>query len=680
MASSRTLSVVIAGDASGARRAFGDVESGAASLDAKMKSVGASMMRTGAIMTAAVTGPMLLLGKVAFDAASDLAESVSKVNVVFAESAPDIQRWSETAAKSLGMSRQSALEATGTFGNLFRALGIGIAPAADMSKKLVGLAADLASFNNANPEEVLIALRAGLVGEAEPLRKFGVSLSAARIEAKALQMGLEKVGDEFTAGAKAQAAYAIILEDTQLAQGDFARTADGAANKQRTLRAEFSTTAANLGTTLIPIFLQVAGALENVSDWFNKLSPQQREMIVWAGLAVAAIGPVVGVIGSMVTGLGYLSAALMAMPAAFGPWGLAVGGLIVAMGILLDTSGLNSFEKALKGTTETLRDIITAQKSITGDATNQWIQDYLKKAGTTDLFNKTLANAGVTLDAFTKAFLNANDGTGAWMRTLGLTNKQTWALMAAIGGMDKAYLDAQRSALDAARVNGDLATMTAVVENQTRAASIALRQIQSDAGGANVSFGILKDTFGPATNAALEMSHAIVEQGGSLRDAQFFLDDYRNKLIEQMRQSGLSETAARGVADALLGIGDASPAIATVILDDHASEGLAAIRRAMHSFATTNPIGLAAGFIPAPGRASGGPVSAGSPYIVGERGPELFVPRSSGQIIPNGAGMGSTDTTIVVQLDGQTLMRSVVRNINQAAQGGPIFVRAAVQA
>jgi len=33
----------------------------------------------------------------------------------------------------------------------------------------------------------------------------------------------------------------------------------------------------------------------------------------------------------------------------------------------------------------------------------------------------------------------------------------------------------------------------------------------------------------------------------------------------------------------------------------------------------------------------GGPVNAGSPYVVGERGPELFVPSSSGSIVPNGA-------------------------------------------
>lgn len=43
-----------------------------------------------------------------------------------------------------------------------------------------------------------------------------------------------------------------------------------------------------------------------------------------------------------------------------------------------------------------------------------------------------------------------------------------------------------------------------------------------------------------------------------------------------------------------------------------------------------------------PGRAAGGPVTGGFPYIVGERGPELFVPRASGSIVPNGRMGGVT--------------------------------------
>lgn len=57
-----------------------------------------------------------------------------------------------------------------------------------------------------------------------------------------------------------------------------------------------------------------------------------------------------------------------------------------------------------------------------------------------------------------------------------------------------------------------------------------------------------------------------------------------------------------------------------------------------------------------PGRASGGPVTASMPYMVGEAGPELFVPRQSGSIIPNGAlagvGAGIGGPNIVINIAG----------------------------
>jgi phosphotransferase system HPr-like phosphotransfer protein len=47
-------------------------------------------------------------------------------------------------------------------------------------------------------------------------------------------------------------------------------------------------------------------------------------------------------------------------------------------------------------------------------------------------------------------------------------------------------------------------------------------------------------------------------------------------------------------------------------------------------------------------RAAGGPVVSGKPYIVGERGPELFTPGTSGTITPNNAMGGSTNITVNV--------------------------------
>jgi phage-related minor tail protein len=51
----------------------------------------------------------------------------------------------------------------------------------------------------------------------------------------------------------------------------------------------------------------------------------------------------------------------------------------------------------------------------------------------------------------------------------------------------------------------------------------------------------------------------------------------------------------------------------------------------------------------APGRATGGPVSPGRAYRVGERGPELFVPTSSGRI-ETGGGRGATQVNLTIRV------------------------------
>jgi phage-related minor tail protein len=59
--------------------------------------------------------------------------------------------------------------------------------------------------------------------------------------------------------------------------------------------------------------------------------------------------------------------------------------------------------------------------------------------------------------------------------------------------------------------------------------------------------------------------------------------------------------------------------------------------------------GAVAGLFGLPGRATGGPVTGGRAYMVGERGPELFVPTSSGSILPaSGGGRGVVNVTVNV--------------------------------
>jgi phage-related minor tail protein len=60
-------------------------------------------------------------------------------------------------------------------------------------------------------------------------------------------------------------------------------------------------------------------------------------------------------------------------------------------------------------------------------------------------------------------------------------------------------------------------------------------------------------------------------------------------------------------------------------------------------------------------RAAGGPVDAGLAYLVGEQGPELFVPRAAGSIVPDGAVAGSARPQIVLNVnarDAQSFLKS----------------------
>lgn len=361
------------------------------SLGGTLAGMGTKAKALGTGLTAGVTLPIVAMGVKAIDAASDLDESMSKATVVFGDATEAVVAFSEGSAEALGLSQQEALEAAGTYGNLFVSMGLGQDVAADMSTGLVTLASDLASFNNSMPEEALDALRAGLTGETEPLKRFGVNMTAAGVAAKALELGLadvvvdgEKVhgltldladaqgkaadalaehGDrsaeyaqaaqkvaevksklveaskgevqELTSAQKAQAIYALVMEQTATAQGDFVRTSDGLANSTRIAKAQLADAGATMGTNLLPIGLQVVQFVSDLIDKFSNMSPEtQKTILVVAGLA-AAIGPLLLGFGGLMSVLGPLLPVIGAVGGVLGTVAAVIGGpLLLVIGLI----------------------------------------------------------------------------------------------------------------------------------------------------------------------------------------------------------------------------------------------------------------------------------------------------------------------------------------------------------
>jgi hypothetical protein len=265
-----------------ARRSAGGVRLFAAATTSAAR--GTRLMAGAAVTGAAAGGVALgLFAKRAIDAATDINESTSKNQVLFGDHAKAVERFASSTAGSLGISRRQALESTGTFGNLFTALKIAPKRSADMSMSLTKLAADLASFNNASPEEALEAIRSGLVGETEPLRRFGVNLSDDALRAEALRKGLVKTTKEaLTPQQKALAVNSLLFKQTASAQGDFDRTSRGLANQQRILRARFDDATASLGEAFLPTALDVVSTLN--TKVMPRLSAFGRAMgRIWGG-------------------------------------------------------------------------------------------------------------------------------------------------------------------------------------------------------------------------------------------------------------------------------------------------------------------------------------------------------------------------------------------------------------
>jgi len=115
-------------------------------------------------------------------------------------------------------------------------------------------------------------------------------------------------------------------------------------------------------------------------------------------------------------------------------------------------------------------------------------------------------------------------------------------------------------------------------------------------------------------------------------------------------------------------------AVALRMLDDIAA---GALRAGVNSIGGDGGlIGLAASALGLPGRATGGPVAPGRAYVVGERGPEVFVPTMSGQVVANGGpnggqGGGSVRdvrVSIAVQGQGADSARLLARSARQVAR------------
>ncbi|MCP4568376.1 MAG: hypothetical protein GY841_12435 [FCB group bacterium] len=245
----------------GLKKARGEVTDSVGKMNRKIRDISFN------IPTAAVAAfgvAVVYSMKKSIDAASDLEEAASKFSVVFKGQTALAEKWTKTLVASYAMSTREAKQYLSSVQDLLVPMGMQADAAAKMSNEVVKLSADLGSFNNLDTAQVMNDIQSALVGNFETMKKYGVVLNATVVSEKALEMGLAATKKELTAGMKAQAAYALMVEGSKAAIGDMALTSEGYANQTKLLQASLENLSASLGAFLIPAAKMLVGVLNDL--------------------------------------------------------------------------------------------------------------------------------------------------------------------------------------------------------------------------------------------------------------------------------------------------------------------------------------------------------------------------------------------------------------------------------
>jgi hypothetical protein len=311
----------------------------------QLNALGTTAMRAGEILndagnklTVGLTLPILAMGAASLKLATDFEETKNKSIVVFDELSDSILENADKADRALGMSAENYLDYASAIGAALKAGGMGVAETAALSEKAIQHFADLASFHNAQVNDVSDAWQSAIRGQYEPIQRYFPFINDAYMKTYgAAQNLIDGTTKNLTANQRAIILNAIAL-DSQLnpAMNDFANTSGGLANQTRIAQAQLENMMRQLGTNLLPIALEVTTALNGLLEKFNQLSPEtQQSIVTFLGFA-AVLGPVVKVISSLLTVFGWLTTS----------WPMIAKGAGMAKGAI---AGLSTFVSGSAG-------------------------------------------------------------------------------------------------------------------------------------------------------------------------------------------------------------------------------------------------------------------------------------------------------------------------------------------
>jgi hypothetical protein len=271
-----SISINLLADATNAKAGFAEAEKAAGGLDKQFGNIAKTAVN------AFATREIINFGKGAVGAASDLAESANAVSVSFGDAADRILKLGENASTAVGLSAKDFNGFAVQFAGFTRQLTTADKDIVDVTDELTVRIADFASVMNLDVPDAATKFQSALAGSTEPMRAFGIDVSAAAVQTYALENGITSNAAAMTEAEKVQARYGLIMEQTAQMSGDFANTSDGLANSQRILAAEMENAKATIGEAMVPALQGVMGVVKPVLEAFTALPKEMQQVIVLA--------------------------------------------------------------------------------------------------------------------------------------------------------------------------------------------------------------------------------------------------------------------------------------------------------------------------------------------------------------------------------------------------------------
>ena len=233
---------------------FGKKISGISSMGSKLK---------GALSLGAIGGGAFSFFKSAITEARNYQREMNALNTIFGESAPEMQAFAKGAA-SIGLSTAQAAKASTFLGSVLKQSGMPMGDTIANTKKLVGLASDLATVYGYDVSEALSGMTALFRGEYDPIEKFGVAMKQAEVNTLLAARGQSHLTGQAKLYAQQIARLDLLMQRSADSSGAFAAGQGTLFVEQQNLNVAYKNFQAIIAQAVIPSLAKLMGAISDL--------------------------------------------------------------------------------------------------------------------------------------------------------------------------------------------------------------------------------------------------------------------------------------------------------------------------------------------------------------------------------------------------------------------------------